>query len=187
MAATVIVERYTGAGAGSGTDITSINTRAQTNDTHTTAGTTNPIPIVTATTKYSYWVSTSLNVTVTPSGTINNLKWYTDGTNSLGTGVTMKASDASTGANGGYRQATGSVGDSGTLLNTTNHTGLDTVPANAFNFKQAGSAEMILGGTITNPSTGRFGDFVVYQIEVVDTAAPGATATETLSFQFDET
>lgn len=186
MAATVIVQRFTGSGAGSGTDITGINTRAQTDDTHTTAGTTDPIPIVAATTKYSFWVSTRLNATVTPAGTINNLKWYSDGTNSLGTGVTMNVADASTGANAGYRQGVGTVGDTGTQLTTGNHTGLDNTPV-AFETLTSGSP-LVLGGSITNPSTGNFGDFVVYQIAVNgSTAGPGATAAETLTWVYDET
>lgn len=185
MAATVKVERQTGSGAGSATDITSINTRAQTNDTHTTAGTTNPIPIVTGQTKRSFWVSTRLDATVTPAGTINNLKWYTDGSNSLGTGVTMEVADASTGANSGYRQASGTTGDTGDQLTTGNHSGLDNTPVNAFTLTSG--SPMSLGGSLSNPSTGQFGDFVVYQISVADTASPGATATETLTFQWDET
>jgi hypothetical protein len=185
MAATVKINRITGAGAGSGTDITSINTRANAVDSHSTGDTTSPIQVpLTPGTNYSFWVTTRLNVTVTPSGTINNLRWYTDGANNFGTGVTCKCAKASTGANAGYRQATGSTG-TGDLLNTTNHTGLDEVPANAFTFT-VGSPKS-LTGSITNPSTGLFGDHLVYQIEVDDTAGPGATTQETFTWKYDET
>lgn len=183
MAATVLVERWTGAGAGSGTDITAINTRCACNDTHSTAGTTNPVPIPAAGTNYAFWVSTRLHVTVAPAGTINNLNWYTDGADSFGTGVTCKVSKASTGANAGYRQATSS-GSCGLQLTTGNHTGIDATPADAFG--KTSGAPLALTGTIT-ATTGMVGDFVVYQMEVATTAAPGATPAETFTFVYDET
>jgi hypothetical protein len=72
MAATVLVRRLTGAGP-TATDITSINTRANAEDAHSTAGTTNPIQIPAAGTNYSYWVVTRLDVTAGTYTTINNL------------------------------------------------------------------------------------------------------------------
>jgi hypothetical protein len=184
MAATVIINRWTGASPGSQTDITSINTRARTDDVHSTAGTTNPIPIPAAGTNRSYWVSTRLEATVAPSGTIDSLEWFSDGANGFGTGVTCAGADASTGADGGYRQATGTPGTSGTELTAGNHTGLDGAPADVFGFT-TGSPKA-LGGSIVS-TTGDFGDFFVYQINVGTTASPGATPTETFTFRYDET
>ncbi len=186
MVATVKVYRYTGASAATGTDITSINTRANSYDGHSTADTTYPIQIPAAGSNYSYWVSTRLNCTSLPSGTINNLRWYTDGSNGLGTGVTMKAAKASTGADSGYRQATGTPGTTGTELSTGNHSGLDATPADAFTFTSA-SPLSLTGSVSSGGATGAFGDYVVYQIIVASTASPGATSTETLTYKFDET
>ncbi len=107
MAATVTIRRLTGAGPTS-TDVTSINTRANAEDAHSTAGTTNPIQIPAAGTNYSYWVVTQLSADTSPSGTINNVKWYTDGANGFGTGVTAKGNTAT-----GYVQATGTPGTTG--------------------------------------------------------------------------
>lgn len=186
MAATVLIRRKTGpTGSITSTDITNINTRANAEDAHSTAGTTNPIQIPTSGTKYSYWVSTRLDVTVTPAGTVDNFKWFTDGANGLGTGVTAKGAKASTGADAGYREATGTPGDTGTQLTQGNHSGLDEAPADLFTFT-SGSPKS-LTGSIANPNTGQVGDHWVYQIEVGTTASPGATPAETFTFRYDET
>lgn len=181
MAATVTIRRWTGtSGSPTKTDITGINTRANADDTHTTAGTTNPIQIPTSGTNYSYWVSTRLSADTSPSGTINNIKWYTDGSNTLGTGVTCKAS----GSASAYTQATGTVGTTGNVLNSTNYTGVGT-PVDAFTYTSG--SPLSVTGSISNPSTGDFGNFVVYQIEVGTTAGPGATGSETFTWKYDET
>ena len=186
MAATVQILRKTGPSGSIVLDnITSINTRANAEDTHTTAGTSNPIRVPTAGTNYSYWVSTRLRCTVTPSGTIDNIRWFTDGSNGFGTGVTCKGAKASTGADAGYREATGTPGTTGTQLLQANHSGLDEAPVDVFTFTSASPKS--LSGTLTNPSSGEFGDHWIYQIEVGTTAGPGATAQETFTWRYDET
>jgi hypothetical protein len=185
MAATVQVGRKTAAAPGTFADISGINTRANAEDTNTVAGTANPIRIPAAGTNYSYWVTTRLKVTVTPAGTIDNLRWFTDGANNFGTGVTAKGAKASTGADAGYRIATGTPGTTGTQLLQANHSGLDEAPADVFGFTSA--SPKALTGTISNPTTGEFGDHWVYQIEVGTTAGPGATAQETFTWRYDET
>jgi hypothetical protein len=176
MAATVIINRLTGAGP-TLTDITSINTRANAEDAHSTAGTTNSILVPAAGTNYSYWVVTRLNVTTITAGTVDNVKWYTDGANNLGTGVTMKANQATA-----YTQATGTAGTTGLLLNTTNYVSV-TTPVDAFTFTSGAP----LAVTGTTSATVGFGNYVVYQIEVGTTALSGATATETLTWKYDDT
>jgi len=115
MAATIQINRIYGSGAGTAVDITSINSRMNAYDGHSTADTSYPIRIPTSGSNYSYWCTIRLNCTATPSGTINNIRAYTDGANSLGTGVTMKWAKASTGTNAGYRQATGASGSAQNL------------------------------------------------------------------------
>ena len=176
---TVTIERYNGAGE-TATNITSINTRLNAEDTHTTAGTANPIKIPAAGTNYSYWAVTRLNCTVTPAGTINNIKWYTDGANGLGTGVTAKCNTAT-----GYVQASGTPGVTGLQLTTGNYATLAGAPTNSFAYTSG--APLSVTGTISNPSTGVFGDRVVYQHEVGTTASPGVTGTEPINWQYDET
>lgn len=75
MAATVVINRLTGAGPTLNV-ITTINTRCNAEDTHSTAGTSNPIVIPSSGTNYSYWCVTRLQCTVAPTTLINNLKWY---------------------------------------------------------------------------------------------------------------
>lgn len=182
MVATVTIRRHHGA-TPTKTDITTLNTRAQTTDANATPTgqpTTYPIPIVSGQTKRSYWIVTRLSADTTPAGTINNIKWYSDGTNSLGTGVTCNGNDATA-----YTQATGTEGDTGTELTTGNYPTLSAAASNVFSWTSA--APKSITGSITNPNTGDFGNYFVYQISVVDTASPGATASETFTWQYDET
>lgn len=183
MAATVVINRWTGSSGGpTKTAIQSANTVANASDAHqsTAAGSSNPIRVPTVGTNYSYWVSTRLSASVTPSGTINNIRWYTDGANNFGTGVTCKGNTASA-----YVQATGTTGTTGDILNTTNHTSLAGATADVFTHT-SGSPKSITG-SISNPSTGDFGDFFVYQMEVGTTAGPGVTGQETFTWTYDET
>lgn len=177
MAATVIINRLTGEGP-TKTDITSINTRANAEDAHTTAGTSNSILVPAAGTNYSYWVTTQLEVTAIDSGTVDNVKWYTDGTNNFGTGVTCVVNTAD-----GYVQATGTEGTTGDELNTDNHPDLAGAPSDAFNYDSSSPLD-VAGST---SSTGSFGDYVVYQIVVGTTASSGATAQETFTWRYDDT
>ena len=177
MAATVTIRRLTGAGPTS-TDITSINTRANAEDAHTTAGTSNSILVPAAGSNYSYWVVTQLHVTAITAGTVDNVKWYTDGSNNFGTGVTCVGNTAT-----GYVQATGTAGTSGTQLTTGNYATLAGAPSEVFAYT-TGSPLSVSGSTA---ATGAFGDRVVYQIVVGSTAASGATAQETFTWRYDDT
>ena len=180
MAATVLIRRWTGTTASPvKTDITSINTRDNAFDTHSTADTTNPVQKPTTGLKFGYWVSTRLDATVTPAGTIDNLRWFTDGSNTFGTGITCKGESATS-----YKQATGTPGDTGNKLTTTN-VPLSASPTDVFAFTSG--APNAITGSISNPSTGDFGDFMVYQIEVSTDAGPGASTQETFTWRFDET
>lgn len=188
MSATVKIVRLTGSSP-TETDLnpsgpTGINTRASASDVHSTSSLDDPIQIPDSGTSYSYWVTLRLKCTVSPAGTINNIRWYTDGSNNFGTGVSMKCAKASTGANSGYRQATGIPG-TGLELNQSNHTGLDESPSNAFAFTALSPKS--LNGSISNPNVGQFGDLLVYQLEIDQTASPGPTAGEWLYMKYDET
>lgn len=180
MAATITIRRLTGAGPSS-TDITGINTRANAYDGHSTNDTSNPIQIPAVGTNYSYWVVTQLSCDVTPSGTIDNLRWYTSGSNPFGTGVTVYGQDAT-----GYVQATGVAG-TGTQLTVANYADLTAAPVEVWSWN-SGSPKSVTG-SITNPNTGAFGNRMVYQINVADTASPGVTpgVPATFTWKYDET
>lgn len=174
MAATVLVKRWTGAPAPSGTDITSGTTRLKQAD-NGVADTNNPVPAVT--TSYSYWASFRLDCTVAPSNLINNLKWYSDGV-AAGTGLTYSGADASTGADAGYRQATSAI-----LLSTGNHSGLDAAPVDVTTLTSG--APRTLGGSTSTAVP--FGDYFVAQLAATSAASPGTVAARTWTFQYDET
>lgn len=182
MAADVQIRRWTGtSGTPTKTNITSINTRANAEDAHTTAGTTNPIQIPSAGTNYSYWVSTRLFANTAPSGVIDNIRWHTDGTANFGTGV-----DANVSAATAYIQATGTTGTTGTQLTTVNHTMLVAAPVDAFSMYPNATTNLAVAGSVSM-ATGDFGNFVVYQLTVGTSAGPGATAMETFTWLYDET
>lgn len=186
MAADVGIARKTGSGptstridSGGGSG----STRASTSDSPT-PGTSNPIPIPAAGTTYSFWVVTQLNAYTTPTGTINNVKWYTDGTNSW-TGVTVEVGTCDS-----YTQATGTTGTGGDELTNTNYTGGTLSPTdpsadNAFGYSSG--SPLSVSGSISNPSTGAIGDFVIYQLSVGTSATAGTLSAETFTFRYDET
>lgn len=182
MAATVTIRHWTGAsGSPTKTDCTSATTMAVTEDAHYSSGTTNPIPIPSSSTNYSYWLPFRLSADVTPAGTINNIKVYTDGASGFPTNVAVKGETATS-----YVQPTGTEGTTGDLLNTTNYATLAGATADIFTWT-SGSPKSVTG-SITNPSTGDFGDFVVIQVEVPSTVATsGETSGETLTWIWDET
>jgi len=175
----VQIRRKTGSGP-TATDITSINTRMNAEDTHSTAGTSNPIRVPTTGTNYSYWATAQLYYTGTDTGTINNLEWFTDGANGLGTGVTLVVSPANS-----YVEATGTPGTTGTQLLLAAHAGLTGTPTNAFAYVTG--AALALGGSVTDPSSQDVGSAVVLQVEVASAAAAGATPQETMTFRYDST
>ena len=182
----VITRRLTGAAPATTTDITSINTRLNAEDAHSTAGTTNPIRVPSTGTNYSYWATTQLFYSGTATGTINNIEWFTDGGNGLGTGVTLVVSPANiTGTATGYVQATGTAGTTGLVLSTGNYSTLTTAPVNAFSYTTG--APLTIGGSVTDPNSQAIGSAVVLQVVVATTAAAGATPQETMTWRYDTT
>jgi hypothetical protein len=182
MAATVDILRWTGTtGSPVKTIITGINTRANAMDAHSLADTSSPVQIPPSGSNYSFWVCTRLAVGSTgPAGTINNLRWYSDGANNFGTGITAQGNEATA-----YTQAVGTVGQTGTQLTTGVYPSV-TTPVDCFTLTAA--APKALAGTISNPSTNvDIGSFFVYQITVASTAGPGATSQETWTWKYDET
>ena len=177
MAATVKIRRWTGA-TPTKTDVTGINTRLLAADSHTTAGTSNSVLIPNSGTNYSFWATFGLYIDEISSGEVSNIKWYTDGSGGLGTGVGLKVATADS-----YVQATGTEGETGTELTTDNHTGLNDAPADAFDYTSA--SPLAVDGS--SSSAGDVGDLVVMQLSVADTASQGTTSSETLTFRYDDT
>lgn len=175
MTATVRIVRLNGSGP-TATDITSINTVVNIVDSHqsTAIGSASPIPIPAIGPNLSYWCVTRLNVTVAPSGTINNIRWYADGANNFGTGISCNGDTASS-----YTQATSAV-----ALNDTNYPTLSVATAASVFAFTSGSPKSVTGSTSI---TGQFGHMFVYQMVIANTAEPGATGQETFTWAYDET
>ena len=182
MPADVRIQRFVGSSP-VGTDVTGLNVRATAADLVTTDDIDFPVKIPASGTNYSYWVSLRLVTVTSPNGVINNIRWYTDGGNGLGSGVGMVVARARNGANAGYRQATGVLAQSGLQLSQANHSGLVEEPVDAFTYT-SGSPLVVAGA---QAGVGAFGDYVVTQITVAAGVVPHTPTPETMWFQYDET
>lgn len=179
MAATVQIKRWTGTAASpSKTDVTSINSRLDSSDNHSTGSTSYPIAIPDAGTNYSYAGSFRLYVDAnTGDNTIDNIKFYTDGAAGFGTDIGANVAPGNS-----YDQAEGTEGTSGDELTTGNNTGLASSPSDAFGYTSG--APLSLTGSTTG--TGDVGQFAVAQLTVGTDAGVGSSSTETWSYQYDE-
>lgn len=167
MSATTSIKQVVGSGAGTATTIT--NLRHNTDDT-INPGTTNPLVKPAAGSNYGFWKTVYLNADTAPSGTINNVRFFTDGT--IGwTGVVLKA-----GTTAGYAQATGTAGTAGDV------SGVATVDASTY----TSGSPLSVGGSIT-AATGVISNNVVLQAVVSTAAVAGTLAAETTTFRYDET
>lgn len=132
---------------------------------------------------YSYYKHIYLKCSNADSHTINNVKFYMDGANSLGTGVDLKVGlqfpTKNSGASTGYEAASANelAGD---------HGGITTV-ASAFDYTSAAGLSVSISesGNVIN-AVNETTNYVVLQISVASTAGPGVTATETGTFSYDE-
>lgn len=224
MAATVQIVRLTGAqsGAATKTQIDGTNSRFATNDTVSTNDTTNPIKIPADATSgylggaknFSFWQIWRLRCTVAPATLLQSLKFYTDGGNGFGTGVTVKAARivGTNGSDAAYKQAAGVASVSGEQLTAAwynsasgsgqpktltnpNGTSAGLISASlADAFSYTSGSPLALTGTFTTGTdtagasiVGDFGDLVAIQFEVANTASAGLSGTaETFTMQFDE-
>lgn len=177
---------------GSNTDIDALGPPAmqmRTDDT-STVDTTNPIVIPSSGTNYSFTKSSYLYCDTAPSLQINNIQFYTDGTNSLGTGIGMNVGNEmptrNSGSTAGYIKATGTVGTTGTLI-TSFYTGI-TATTDVFTYNSGATKSISISesGSIIN-AIGETTNYVVFQMTVASTASPtSATTNETGTFQYDE-
>lgn len=149
----------------------------------------NPVPIPSSGTVRSFWKQIYLFCDTAPDTSIDNLKFYTDGTG-YGTGITLNVGDEfpvkNSGSNAGYEVATGTIGSDGDEV-VAAHAGLTGVTS-AFSFT---SGSPLSGPTISEDSsiinaTGESSNYLVFQLDVISTATPGNKTDETLTIQYDE-
>jgi hypothetical protein len=126
----------------------------------------NPMVIPTAGLDYSWDKWTKLKVTVAPDNNITNLKFYTDGANGLGTGVSLYAKAVTT-----YPA---------TPLEATTTTGY----ADAFTYTSGAALDI---GSAAYTGTGEKGNHAVLMMTVATNATQGNTGNEIVTYSYDET
>jgi hypothetical protein len=167
MAATVELRSYHGAdGSETGSDVNGSSIRFKMAD-NDTVDANDPIPVPPTGTTYSWLKNLQLYATATPANTINNLKFYTDGSNGYGTGVGLVAKTSSS-----YVDP---VANEDTQLGGA---------TDAFTYTSG--SPLSITGSLSNPSTGAIGHFVVLQMTVGSTATQGPTGSESLTISWDE-
>ena len=144
----------------------------------------NPIPIPAAGTNYSRWKQVYLKCTAAPSTQVNNVKFYTDGSN-FGTGITLNIADAcplhSSTVTTGY-----DVADANVTMASGGHTDVTTV-TDAFTYTSGSPKSISISeaGSIIN-AIGETTNYIVLQMAVGTTASPGNLTDETMYYQYDE-
>lgn len=125
----------------------------------------------------SYWYPIRLYAEDTSGGTIDSLKVYSDGTSSLGTGIELKGNTATD-----YVQPTGSAGEGGDELNTTNYDSLADHPEDVFEWTESSPKSISGSGNVKDD----IGDFLVLQLVFGSSAPDGRTGEEALTFTHEE-
>jgi hypothetical protein len=177
MVASVVVNEWNGNSVK--TDKTGSTSRFKTAD-NATVDTSNPITIPTSGQAYSYekWMRLALTGTA-PSQRINNLKFYLDGANGYGTGVTLWGE---VNGSGTFRSAalpvsslTVPMGGSGSITMT-----------NAFVYTANGALSLSSAAETFSGSSIDTGRFVVLALQAASTASQGTLTAETGTFSYDE-
>ena len=176
---------------GSNNDIDGLgppNMQHRTDDT-ITVDATNGVRKPAAGTNYGFAKSSYLRCDVAPSLQIDNVGFYADGANSLGTGVDIVIGDElptkNSGSSAGYIVATGTVGTTGNEM-TTFYTGI-TGTTSIFTFTSVSRKTITIseaGGIID--AIGETTNYMVFQATVLSTASIGQTVNETTTVEFDE-
>ena len=165
MAATIQIISLHGATGSTETQVDGGTMRFKAAD-NDTADANNPL-VISGSTIYSYIKQCRYKATVAPSNLVDNLKFYTDGSSGMGTGVDI---GVKTYASGSYvNPATQGQSQVSGLTSVFTYT--------------SGSALAVTG---SQASTGLFGDIINFQMSVTSAATQGTTPSETFTFSFDE-
>lgn len=163
MAADVQIHEMTGASAG--VNKTSSTVRFKSAD-ETSVDTNNRLQIPSSGTSYSYTKTLRFYFATAPSVDIQNLRAYSDGANSFGTGIGVQYTTS---------------GSWAANVNT------DIAGTDLFTKTSASPIDMDTINPGPHTGTGYKGDFLRLQMTVASTASPGTLTAETLTFAYDET
>jgi hypothetical protein len=179
MAATVIINELNGAAPGTKTDKTSGAVRFKNADD---AGVdlNDPLVVPASGQEYSFEKWLRLEITGGTFTQISNLRAYSDGANSFGTGIKLWYA-----VSGAYIQPV--VPDQGDDPPQSAAAGSPVEPMSDF-FGATQGSPIDLDAVNTGPftGTGDIGDFLALVMEVEPTASQGVLSAETLTFAYDE-
>lgn len=167
MAATIQIHEMSALAAG--TDKTDGTVRFKLAD-DATVDTNDPMVVPEAGSDYSYEKTLRAYMEAPPDTQVSNLRWYTDGSNGLGTGVTVAVKNIGVTWSA---HADTEMADGSDLFGYTSASPLDGDAADTGPFVPADDDSYI-------------GDLIRMQMTVASTASNGATPTETLTLAFDE-
>lgn len=167
MAATIQIHELT-TDADTGTNKTSGTVRFK-NANNTNVDTNDPMVIPGAGEDHSFTKKLRAYMEAPPDTNVSNLRWYTDGANGFGTGVTCTAVN---------------LGTTFGTQNQTDHSGTDV-------FTYTSGSPLNGDGTDTGPfvpadDNTYIGDIIELQLHVASTATNGSLTAETLTFSWDE-
>lgn len=140
----------------------------------------NPVPIPPSGTNYSYWKHIYLRCTTAPDTQCDNFKFYSDGVG-YDAGCTIKVSTNVVDNDTDYDQA-----DAATEM-VANHTGVDS--SASVNDYTSGGTKLdltVVPGDSLIDAIGEETDYLVFQLEVTNSASPGAMTSKTMTIQYDE-
>jgi len=152
-----------------GTDKTSGTVRFKDAD-NATVDASNPLVIPAASSIYSYTKKLRPYMEAPPNTNISNMRWYADGSNTFGTGISVSAKNLGTTWGANYKTAMSGGSD---LFGYTSGAPLDG------------------DGTDTGPflpakDNSYIGDLIELQMAVASTASSGTLSAESLVLAYDE-
>lgn len=137
---------------------------------------------------YSCWKHLYLYCDDPDGKSISNIRIYSDGSNSMGTGVDWKIGlqfpTKTNASSAGYEVTDAAVGNTVTEL-VAGHGGI-TSSATIFNYTVAAPLTVSIGeaGNVIN-AAGETSNYTLHQVSVANTASAGLSASETISFAYD--
>lgn len=167
MAATIQIHEMSALDAG--TNKTSGTVRFKDAD-NATVDASNPLVLPSEGSVYSYTKKLRPYMEAPPSVNVQNLRWYTDGNNGFGTGVTVTVKNLGVTWGANYKTAMSGGAD---LFGKTSGSPLDGDATDAGPFVPADDNSYI-------------GDLIELQMALASTGSQGATPTETLTLAYDE-
>lgn len=167
MAATIQIHEMSA--LESGTDKTSGTVRFKDAD-NATVDASNPLEKPAAGSIYSYTKKLRAYMASPPDTQVSNLRWYTDGDNGFGTGISVTVKNLGTTWGANYKTA---MSDGADLFGKTSASPLDGDGTDAGPFDSDDDDSYI-------------GDLIELQMAVASTASPGTLSAETLTLAYDE-